>query len=178
MDSFFQVTTRTRICDFTFERPRAIQVFWLSNISATPTSSSSPSTFSMAPEKIHGCPRSTGASRPFFKKIRCIGVKDSKRLSDKRRDSGRPVWLLPWGLRQVRVGLWLFVSNKDAAFTAAFFYQANFADRHFAVDGFAHVVNRQPSHAYCRHRLHFDAGLAVDADRGFNFDTSWVFLRV
>src|SRR5688572_25100658 len=104
MDSFFQVTTRTRICDFTFERPRAIQVFWLSNISATPTSSPSPSTFSMAPEKIHGCPRRTGASRPFFKKIRCMGQKIQNGYQTKG-EIQEGLFGFCLGLRQVTVGL-------------------------------------------------------------------------
>src|SRR5687767_9778365 len=57
-------------------------------------------------------------------------------------------------------GFCLIVSYEGAAFAAAFIDQPDFTDRHLAIDGFTHIVNCQPSHAYRSHGLHLDAGLA------------------
>src|SRR5258706_5466411 len=63
-----------------------------------------------------------------------------------------------------------FFSNESAALAAAFFDQADFADGHFAVDGFAHIVDGEPGDRDRRHRFHLNAGLAADPNGRFDVD--------
>src|SRR5580765_3234506 len=71
----------------------------------------------------------------------------------------------------------LFLADERAALAAAFFNETDLADRHLAVDGFAHVVDRKASDGHGRHGLHLDAGVTADANRGFDIDAGRLFLR-
>src|ERR1043166_3010803 len=71
----------------------------------------------------------------------------------------------------------LFFSDERAAFSAAFFDEADLAQRHLAVDGLAHIVDRKPGDRRGRHRFHLDAGLAADAYGRLDLDARRTFLR-
>ena len=68
----------------------------------------------------------------------------------------------------------LFFSEKRSAFAAALFNEPDLADGHLAIDGFAHVVNRQPGGRYRGHGFHLNTGFSADAHAGFDFHARWI----
>ena len=64
-----------------------------------------------------------------------------------------------------------------ATATALFLGQADRADRHAFVHGFAHIINCQSGNRNRRQSLHFDSGPAVDAHPGLDLHQRLLMIR-
>ena len=74
-----------------------------------------------------------------------IGAKLLERTADQRDSAPVQKVQIVQGIQIERlepVAFRLFFTNERAALAAAFFNETDLADRHLAVDGFAHVVDR------------------------------------